>query len=104
LFDRQWALTLLAATLGELEQECEAKGDWPLFERLRPMLAATGESPDRYAAIAADLALTEDAVKKTAQRLRQRFGTILRQRIAATCDGPEQVAEEIRELFAALRP
>jgi len=103
LFDRQWALALLEAALVELAGECGAAGDGPLFERLKPMLAATGEAPARYAAIAAELGLSEDAVKKSAQRLRQRYGAILRRRVGATVSAPGQLEEEIRDLFAALR-
>jgi RNA polymerase sigma-70 factor (ECF subfamily) len=103
-FDRQWALTLLEVTLRDLAEECAQKGDDRLFQSLKPMLAATGEAPARYAEIAADLDSTEAAVKKAAQRLRERYGAILRGRIAATVDGPEGLDQEVRDLFAAVRP
>jgi hypothetical protein len=54
------------------------------------------------AAVGAALGMTEAAVKKASQRLRQRFRELLLERIAATVDGPEAVAEEVRDLFAVL--
>jgi RNA polymerase sigma-70 factor (ECF subfamily) len=101
-FDRQWALTLLAAALGDLEAECQAAGDGRLFGQLKPMLAGAGE-PARYAEIAAELGRSEDAVKQAAHRLRRRYGAILRLRIAQTIERPGQLEDEIRDLFAALR-
>jgi RNA polymerase sigma-70 factor (ECF subfamily) len=48
------------------------------------------------------MGMTEAAVKKAAQRLKQRYRELLRAEIAATVDGPDRVDEEIRDLFAAL--
>ena len=42
------------------------------------------------------------AMKKAAQRLRQRYRDLLRERIAATVDEPSDVEDEIRTLFTAL--
>jgi RNA polymerase sigma-70 factor (ECF subfamily) len=46
--------------------------------------------------------MSEAAVKKAAQRLRQRYREVLKEGIAATVGGPEAVEEEVRELFAVL--
>jgi RNA polymerase sigma-70 factor (ECF subfamily) len=46
--------------------------------------------------------MTEAAVKKAAQRLRERYGACLRRRVAGTLDDPDQIDDEIRGLFAAL--
>ena len=46
--------------------------------------------------------MSEEAVRKAAQRLRQRYRSVLRERIADTVDEPGKVDDEIRELFAAL--
>ena len=46
--------------------------------------------------------MTEDAVKKAAQRLRQRYREVLRKLVAETVDEPGQVDDEIRALFAIL--
>ena len=42
------------------------------------------------------------AIPAHPRRVRQRYGELLRQQIANTMDGPVEVEEEVRELFAAL--
>ena len=54
------------------------------------------------AAIAAELGMTEGAVKMAASRLRKRYGEILREEIARTVADPADVEDEVRALFAAL--
>jgi RNA polymerase sigma-70 factor (ECF subfamily) len=51
---------------------------------------------------AADLGLSEGAVKTAAHRLRRRYRELLREEIAQTVASPEEVDDEIRSLFAAL--
>jgi RNA polymerase sigma-70 factor (ECF subfamily) len=43
-------------------------------------------------------------VRVAVHRLRRRYRETLRERSAATVDDPEQVDDEIRDLFAALAP
>jgi len=101
LFDRRWALLLLERVMERLRTECVAARKGDLFERLKPYLSgdATGES---YRAIAGDLGLTEGALKVTVHRLRRRFGELVRAQIAQTVDNPDEIDDEIRQLFAAL--
>jgi RNA polymerase sigma-70 factor (ECF subfamily) len=101
VFAREWALTLLDAALSDLEAEYAAAGNAALYARLRPTLTAAPDAP-RYADVATELGMTEGAVKKAAQRLRERYGECLRLRVAGTLDDPDQVDDEIRGLFAAL--
>ena len=103
LYRRRWAMTLLETTFALIEQDYERDGHGDLYRMLRPTLTAEANAPG-YAAVAAALGMTEAALKKAAQRLRQRYGESLRQQIASTVEGPEQVEEEIRELFAAVAP
>ncbi len=101
LYQRRWALTLLDHVLATLRQEFVDAGKERLYDWLKAGL--TGE-PDAlpYAKIAAAQGMSEAAVKKAAQRLRQRYAEVLREQIAATVDGAEAVEDEIRALFAAL--
>jgi RNA polymerase sigma-70 factor (ECF subfamily) len=101
LFERDWALALLEATFLLLQREYEQADRSALYGLLRPALTADPDAPS-YADLAARLGMTEGAVKKAAQRLRARYGELLRQQLAATVDGPEQVEEELRSLFTAL--
>jgi DNA-directed RNA polymerase specialized sigma24 family protein len=103
LFDRNWAMTLLAQTMSRLQEEYVASGRARLFEYLQSCLARE-ESALPYADIAARLNLTEAAVKMAVQRLRARYREILRAEIAHTVSSPEEVEEEIRHLFSAFGP
>ena len=68
---------------------------------LPTLTGGRGEVP--FAAIAAELGMTEGAVKMAASRLRSRYGEILREEIARTVADPADVEDEVRALFAALR-
>jgi DNA-directed RNA polymerase specialized sigma24 family protein len=101
LFDRRWAMTLLESTMGRLRAECDAHGKGPLFEAVKDVL--TGErSQEGYAALAARLGTTEDALKKAIQRMRARYGQLLRDEVAQTLTNPADLDGELRSLFAAL--
>jgi RNA polymerase sigma-70 factor (ECF subfamily) len=102
LFERRWALTLLERVLQRLQQDYEDSGKGNLFERLKGQLA--GETVGSYAEAAAELGLTEGAVKVAAHRLRQRYRDLLRDEIAQTLDDPAAVDDEIHALFTALAP
>jgi DNA-directed RNA polymerase specialized sigma24 family protein len=101
LFERRWATSLLDHAVARLEAESIAAGKSALFACLLHTLTG-GRSEVPFAAIAVELTLTEGAVKMAASRLRKRYGEILREEIARTVDGPADVEEEIRALFAAL--
>ena len=101
VFDRQWALTLLAQVSTSLEEEYALEGKARLFEALAPYLSARkGEQP--CAVLAGHLGMTEGAVRVAAHRLRRRYRDVLRAQIADTVSSPDQVDEEIRHLMEAL--
>lgn len=102
VFERRWAMTLLARALERLRQERKESGQAAVFDALQGLL--TGEKcAQPYTQIASQLGLTEDAVKQTAKRLRQRYGELLRQEVAQTVTRPDEVDEELRHLVAAVR-
>jgi RNA polymerase sigma-70 factor (ECF subfamily) len=101
IFERRWALTLLEQVLARLRVEYDRDGKAKLFEHLKSTLTGERRSVP-YAEIAARLNTNEGAVKVTVHRLRQRYRELLREEIAHTVAGPEQVEEEIRALFSAL--
>jgi len=100
-FDRRWALALLDRVLARLRDDYVSGGKGPLFEQIRSALGG-GRSEIPYAQLGAPLGLSEGAVKVAVHRLRQRYRELLRAEIAQTVEGPEQVEEELRHLFAAL--
>ena len=46
--------------------------------------------------------MTEGAVKVSVHRLRRRFGELVRGQIERTVASPDEIDDEIRQLFAAL--
>jgi DNA-directed RNA polymerase specialized sigma24 family protein len=103
LYDRQWAMTLLDRTMRQLQEEYVGSGRAQLFEYLQTCLARE-ESALPYAEIASRLNLTEAAVKMAVHRLRARYREILRQEIAHTVSTPEEVEDEIQQLFSSFGP
>lgn len=101
MFERRWALTLLEQVLARLRAEYTRDGKARTFEQLKSTLSGERRSVP-YAEIGARLDVSEGAVKVAVHRLRQRYREVLRQEIAHTVSGPEQVEDEIRALFAAL--
>jgi RNA polymerase sigma-70 factor (ECF subfamily) len=102
LFERRWALMLLDRAVDRLQSHYAQKGKSKLFESLRPHLIASGNEAD-YANLAAECNMTAGALKVAIHRLRRRFGQTLREEIAATVAGPDQVEDEIDYLLAAVR-
>jgi RNA polymerase sigma-70 factor (ECF subfamily) len=103
LFERQWARELLARALLALAEEWKRAGRETLFARLKPFLTeeATGA---RQAEIAAELGLTDNAVRIALHRLRKRLGELLRLEVADTVSDATDVEHELGELLDALRP
>ncbi len=100
-FERAWARQLLATALDRLRAEQDRIGRAALFEQLRPSLTATDDAP-RFAAIAVELGMTANAVRVAAHRLRKRYGELVREEIAETVGGRDDVDEELASLIAAL--
>jgi RNA polymerase sigma-70 factor (ECF subfamily) len=103
LFERRWVLALLEQVLARLRGEYEAAGKAALFDRLKGHLSGDAGGPP-HAQTAAELQLSEGAVKVAVHRLRKRYRELLRAEIAQTLDDPSEVEDEIRQLFAALAP
>ena len=99
IYDRRWALTLLDAVMARLRTEMAGAGKLAHFEALK--FSLTGEK-DAYAGVGARLAMSEGAVKVAVHRLRERYRTLLRAKIAETVATPEEIEDELRALMAAL--
>jgi RNA polymerase sigma-70 factor (ECF subfamily) len=101
-FDRRWALALLERVRSELRREWTAAGKAAVFDRLERHL--TGERADvSYREQAESLGMTEGAVKTAVHRLRRRFREVLRAEIAETVATEDEIDDEVRALFDALR-
>ncbi len=101
LFERSWALTVLDRTMAHLQAEAVSTNKLKLFDHLKVYLTAEKSSVP-YRDAAAELDMTEGAVRVAIHRLRRRYRELLRDEIAQTVTSDDQIDEEIRDLFAAL--
>ena len=101
LFQRQWALAALDRVLVRLREEYALKEQSAQFDRLRVFLTGD-EDRGSYDQLAMTLNLSAAAVRVAVHRLRRRYAEMIREEIAATVAGPDEVDDEIRFLLAAL--
>jgi RNA polymerase sigma factor (sigma-70 family) len=102
VYERRWALTLMEQVLRRLKNEYDTAGNLKLFDSLKQLLVDEGEAPSR-AEIAANLGMTENAVRQALHRLRQRYQLLLREEISHTVAVASDVEDELRHLIAVLR-
>ncbi|MBI3850209.1 MAG: sigma-70 family RNA polymerase sigma factor [Verrucomicrobia bacterium] len=100
IYERRWAMTLLEQALTRLRDENVAVGKTEQFGRLKDFVA--GESDVSCGEAAAQLGLTESAVKSVLHRLRQRYRELVREEVAHTVADPAQIDTELRYLIAVL--
>jgi RNA polymerase sigma factor (sigma-70 family) len=103
LYERRWALAVLEQVLTRLESEYRAAKNELLFERLKEFLVGEGAGRLLQADIAAELDMTENAVKQAFHRFRQRYRVLLREEVAHTVAQPGDVEDELRYLVSVLR-
>jgi len=101
IFVRTWAVALLERALSQLRGEYQASGRGPAFDALKLALAGSPETVS-HAELALRLGTTPGAVQVAVHRLRRRYRNLVHQEIAATVADPEEIEEELRDLFAAL--
>jgi RNA polymerase sigma factor (sigma-70 family) len=101
LFDREWALQIVAVALQELRDEMAKAGKSEQFEALKGSL--TGEDQPPRDEIAVRLNMSEGAVKVAIHRLRQRYRNLLRAAIAETVSNEADLDDEMRYLIEVLR-
>ncbi len=101
IYDQQWAIAMLARTLERLQGEMERTGRENLFNELKGFIVGntTGAT---YAQVSQKLGMSEAAAKKAASRLRRRYQELLRDEISQTVSDPEEIEDEIRNLFTTL--
>lgn len=102
LYDQGWAAVLLDRAFKALRLEFEHAGKLDLFERLKGFVWGE-KSALSYAEMAAQLGMTEGAVKVAVHRMRQRYGELLRAEVAQTVSTPAEVNEELRYLVSVIR-
>jgi DNA-directed RNA polymerase specialized sigma24 family protein len=101
LYEQRWAMALLDQVLARLAREFVENGKEKLFEELRPFLVE-GNREKSYRDISAGTGLSEEAIKKTVQRMRRRYHELFRQEIAQTVANTAEVEDELRHLCEVL--
>ncbi|MHB1037845.1 MAG: RNA polymerase sigma factor [Pirellulales bacterium] len=101
VFEKQWALALLESVLNRVRTDYAQEGKGALFHTLEPCLIGSREAQP-YSALAAELGMTEGAVKMAVCRLRERYRVCLKEEIAHTVASTAEVDEELRHLFRVL--
>ncbi len=100
-FERQWAQTVLDHVIESLRDDYRRRGKTDHLEDIIPFLL--GRTQKRYAELASEIGVSTSAVKMAVTRMRQRFGDLLRDHIAATVESESHVEEEIRHLMQAFQ-
>jgi RNA polymerase sigma factor (sigma-70 family) len=101
VFDVRWAATVVERALRRLGDECEKHGRRRVFDVLSSCLAADRQDVS-YPTFARILGIQETAVKSLVHRLRERYRALLREEVAETVSGANEIDDELRYLCAAL--
>jgi len=101
IFDRDWALAVMAHALKAVQQELSAEGKEEQFEILQPWLAGDSAGVSQAEA-ALKLGLSEGAVKVAIHRLRKKFRQAVKNEISQTLGDPAAVQEELHYLVEVL--
>jgi RNA polymerase sigma factor (sigma-70 family) len=102
VYERRWALTVVERTMDRLATEFAERGRKEHFDLIEPQL--TGRRPKTpYREVAAQLGVSEEAVKAEVSRARRRYGQLLRTEIGETVSTEEEIDAEIRYLLHLVR-
>jgi RNA polymerase sigma-70 factor (ECF subfamily) len=101
LFEKQWALTLLESVLSRLREDYGRDGKGALFDALEPCLIGSRDTQP-YAALGAELGMSEGAARVAVCRLRERYRECLKAEIGHTVASAAEVDEELRHLLRVM--
>ena len=102
IYERRWAATVLERVLNLLKDEYQKAGNSALFDSLKQLLPGEPDAPSQKD-IAAQLGMTENAVRQAFYRFRQRYQSLLREEIAQTVATPGDIEDELRHLITVVR-
>jgi RNA polymerase sigma factor (sigma-70 family) len=101
-YERRWATTVIERVLNLLKEEHQTAGKARLYNSLEQLLPGEPDAPSQ-AEIAAQLGMTENAVRQAFHRFRERYQSLLREEIAHTVATPGDIEDELRHLIAVVR-
>ncbi len=98
IYDRRWALDLLARARQRLKLEYDEGCKSRRYELLSQFLP--GEQPAAsQAALGEQLGLSENAVKQEVHRMKKRLAELIRSEVEQTVSHPDDVDDELRHLI-----
>ena len=100
-FNRAWAKAVMQSALDTLKEELASVNKRDRFETLKGFLTGEG-ALGSYAEAAARLGVSEQAVKGTMQRWRNRLRGLVQEEIRRTVRSESEVDDEIRHLYQIL--
>lgn len=100
-YERRWAEALFSSAIERLRDEYISSGRADLFDALKDFQPGR-HTEEGYASIGARLGLSESGVKSAVLRLRRRHHEILREQIANTVAGPDEIEPEVRHLISVI--
>lgn len=100
LYQRQWALQIIASSMKSVESTYRDEGKGDLFTALSPFLGFSQSTEPNYQDTADQLGLNLNTLKSHIRRLRERWKDEVMAQVAATLDDPtpEEIKAELREL------
>jgi RNA polymerase sigma factor (sigma-70 family) len=101
LYERGWAQTLLDRAEARLRGEYSAVGKGELYERLKSFPLAE-KAEGSFSQAAAQLGVSESALKSAVHRLRARYRELVREEVAQTVADPAELEQEARHLIAVI--
>lgn len=101
VFLQQWAEALVLATRGELVASYAERGKGAVAEVLLPEMTRELDR-ERAELLGERLGMTAAAIKVAVHRLRERFGAILREKVAETVADDDSIDDELAAILAAL--
>ena len=101
LFERRWVYELLNQTVQALRAEYDQSSRSELFEDLQSFLPGGKDGISR-AELARKRGFSPNALDVAIHRMRQRFGFLLRQKVAETVSSESEVDEELKYLMSML--
>jgi DNA-directed RNA polymerase specialized sigma24 family protein len=102
IYEQRWALAVLEEARRRLEADYRARGQDDLFTGLSAHLGGDPEVVP-YAEAAGPLGLSAEAARKAVERMRCRYGQLLRKVVARTVARPEEIDDELRHLRSLLQ-
>ncbi len=99
IYERRWALAALEQAITRLQADFTSAGKQRQFDELKAFLASNSGAAG-YAEVATHLGMTTGAVAVAVHRLRQRYRELVRDEIAQTLTGLEDLDQEMRQLFS----